>query len=236
MSYGFDYYRSNEQDRDRLGLVWYSRKINRILRTGATLDFGAGVGHLVRRIKGETYALEINKYAIQRISENSPKTVIIKSLDELLDSSVELVIFLHVVEHIEDVELSKILREVRRILKKDGFVFVATPALQGRAHQIKGKSWKAFSDPTHINLKTFEQWTEFFNKNGYKLQNSYGDGFYDFPYSKNLITNFKLGFRTLNQLLSRESKMLPHMGENCILLLQPVKRQLESFENETIVL
>jgi len=221
---------SNEQDKDRPALIFYSRIWSKYLKMGPVLEFGCGVGHFIRRIAQNemTYALEINEYARSQVTINSPSTTLLKSIDQLKEDTIGSIVSLHVLEHINDEELIEIGISFNRILKSNGRILITVPNLSGKAHLLKLSEWSGFSDITHINLKTSEQWRTFFEtKWGVSVIAEYADGFYDFPYEKGLLNILiKDGFRlllTVVQFLSSCLFIKKDYGENVIFLLEKSK-------------
>lgn len=109
---------------------------------------------------------------------------------DLLDNSIGSITALHVFEHIVDEDLSQIGVELTRLLKPGGRILAVMPDLDGRAHAMKQKSWSAYSDPTHINLKGASEWMRFFEERwGFDVVASFADGYYDFPYGVNRFSS-----------------------------------------------
>jgi SAM-dependent methyltransferase len=217
-----NYYKGNNQDKDRIALLWYARLIKKLVAEGPSLDFGAGTGHLVKRLPMPSYALEIHETAKSAIEKNAPKTIFMTSLQEVVDSKLKFKIItaLHVVEHINDRELNNILKQLGRILAKDGMILVSTPAENGIAHLLKKEKWLALSDPTHINIKNYDEWIKIFQTSGFHVVKSFADGFYDFPYGRSIHPrNIKFAFLTIMNLLSCTPFLKFNKGENNVFLL-----------------
>lgn len=217
-----DYYKNNGQDKDRIALLWYARIIKKIVANGPSLDFGAGTGHLVKRLPMPSYALEIHGTAKSVIEKNAPNAIFMSGLQEVVDSKLKfnIITALHVVEHINDSELRNIFIQFDKILAEDGMILISTPAQNGSAHLIKKEKWLALSDPTHINIKNYDEWVKIFETSGFRVVKSFADGFYDYPYGK--IThpkNFKFVFLTAMNLLSRTPFLKINDGENNVFLL-----------------
>ena len=69
-SYNKDYYNLNKQNKDRLGLFFYSNLLKNNLDISKHLDLGCGVGFLLKKLEKIKknliiYGLEINDYAIE---------------------------------------------------------------------------------------------------------------------------------------------------------------------------
>jgi SAM-dependent methyltransferase len=218
-----NYYKSNNQEKDRAALVWYARVIKKAIPGGPSLDFGAGTGHLVKRLPMPRYALEINESAKSAIEKNSPNTVLLKNIEEAVDAKIKfkVVTALHVVEHITDHDLVHVLTQFKKILAKDGIILISTPAKNGVAHHLKGEKWLALTDETHINIKDYGDWEKLFQGLDLRILRSFADGFYDFPYGKLWHPrNIKFVFLTVFNLISSVPFLKWNYGENNVFLLK----------------
>jgi SAM-dependent methyltransferase len=225
MMFDENYYAGNHQDRDRLALWFYERLWQRYLGHGPALDFGGGVGHFARRLSRhtETFALEINPYAFKRIREVAPLVKPLNDLGDVPNESMASITALHVLEHISDVDLTNIFREFHRVSTRDARFLFVMPNVGGRAHQLKGKGWSAFGDPTHINLKSDNQWSELFASHGFREVRKFADGYYDFPYGQNVAAISSLPWQlavTAAQVLLARPLLGPQNGENIIFILE----------------
>ena len=160
------YYQNNKQSGDRLALVWYSKLFKKfIAQRGPVLDFGAGTGHLVKRLPQPNFAFEVNEFAFSQICQNSKETKCFLRISDLsrINDVVRGIVSIHVVEHMTDIEIESMFDCFDRISASDVRIMISTPALDGWAHKMKKSEWSAFSDPTHINLKTNEEWKKIFD-------------------------------------------------------------------------
>ncbi len=66
----------------------------------------------------------------------------------------DVVLSVHMIEHLDKNEASAFLKECRRVLKPGGILFVMTPNAMAPGRLIAGKRW--FYDPSHINV--FSPW------------------------------------------------------------------------------
>jgi len=229
MEFDEKYYVFNSQNSDRAALQFYYRLWKRYCGAGVVLEFGCGVGHLARRLSrtAKTYGFEINPYAIKNISINAPNVEMIASLNDLPDSSLDSIISLHVLEHINDIDLKIIGENFSRILKPGGRLLIVVPDLGGKAKLLKGNQWLGFKDPTHINLKNAFDWKVFFVDNfKFTILNMGSDGYYDFPYSRSGMFNIGDLFRLIRtgiQFLAGFMMLSPGDGEACIFIMENSK-------------
>ncbi|MGR3504309.1 MAG: class I SAM-dependent methyltransferase [Paracoccaceae bacterium] len=227
MSYNEKYYQLNSQDRDRPALRMYERLWLRYLGAGPALEFGCGVGYFADRISKHTrvFGLEINEFALAQISQNAPEVEGLSTTSDLPKGSIGSIVALHVFEHIPDDQLVSIGIELNRILKPSGRLMAVMPDLEGRAHTLKGLEWSAFTDTTHVNLKSAEEWERLFSEQwGFKVVKSFADGYYDFPYGTNrvlsLVPDSIRAIKTLIQFFVARPILRAGDGENVVFVLE----------------
>ena len=122
MEFNKEYYKNNKQDKDRIGLLFYKNLIKYYFKPNTILDYGCGTGFLLKRLSKiktiqTNYGYEINEYAINAAKKNS-KSTIISDLNFLKDQSLDIIISLHVIEHLSDSQLEEVFKSFKRILKK----------------------------------------------------------------------------------------------------------------------
>ena len=188
------YYQFNRQNADRIGNLFYSNIIKKNFKFKSYLDFGCGVGFLLKRIeqvKGvkNIFGIETNEFAIKESEKNTKLSKIYKNIDEIHEK-LDLVSMLHVVEHIDDDDILILLKKIKSKLTKNARLLISTPAKNCLAHTLKNNNWIGFKDPTHINLKKYDEWIDLFKKMNLIVLNTYSDGLWDFPYGR-FINNFR---------------------------------------------
>ena len=116
--YGDSYYQGNQQDRDRPALLLYQRLVRRYLPTGPVVDFGCGMGHLLKRLGRDRAAsgVEASEWAAIASRQRSPTSTVYHSLEEVPSASYAGIVSIHVVEHIDDKGLGAIFENFRRVL------------------------------------------------------------------------------------------------------------------------
>ena len=222
--YTEQYYNGNGQDGDRPALKLFTRLARRYLPPGRVLDFGCGPGffltHLSRHFDASGVERSSWASAVARERTGLP---IHNSLDTVEEASVDALVSVHVLEHIDDETLAIVLSEWRRVLKPNSRALVVTPDAQGFAHRQKGSGWIAFSDPTHTNLKSNVEWQEVFTSFGFRVIHSFADGLWDFPYvfrSLGKAEVLLLGWPTLLQFLFARPLLRVGSGESVIFVLE----------------
>lgn len=227
MEYNESYYASNSQDRDRPALWFYSRIWRRYVGVGPVLEFGCGVGHFARRLSSaaDVVGLEINPYAIEKIRSNAPAVRVVTDLAAVDTGSVGSIVSLHVLEHIPDRELLDVGAEFFRVLRPGGRLVIVVPDKGGAARFAKQEKWLGYRDPTHVNLKTAEEWSRWFVERWrFSIVRCGADGYYDFPYGKgalrSLVGDGLKVIRTALQFLAGRLLLDLGDGEACIFVLE----------------
>lgn len=130
----------------RIRRFWYENKIklvkwlNLVDKSKVVLDAGCGSGvltlHLMNTCKS-VYALGSNKGALsflrEKIGQTSEKNSNVEFIDAdlrtipLKDNLFDIVFLYEVVEHFSGDDLNLMIREIRRVLKKNGYLVLTTP-------------------------------------------------------------------------------------------------------------
>jgi ubiquinone/menaquinone biosynthesis C-methylase UbiE len=142
--------------------------------TGVVLDIGCGIGELANHIDehAKYLGVDINPYCVDYVKEKGLWAKQGSAYEiPLTDSSVDVVVMSHVLEHLE--EPHKALKEISRVLQHNGIVIIIVPMIKG-FHR----------DPTHRT---------FYDKS--KL-NKLAVEYYFYPIS---LTSFPLGLELLGK-------------------------------------
>ncbi|RRO23352.1 class I SAM-dependent methyltransferase [Flavobacteriaceae bacterium 14752] len=116
---------------------------------GHILDIGAGTGDFLNAFENSNWT----KFSIEpseKLKSNLSKQGInlVNSLDQLDDESFEVITLWHSLEHIPDLELT--VKQLRRILKPNGVLFIAVPNYKSYDAQFYGNYWAAWDVPRHL--------------------------------------------------------------------------------------
>lgn len=225
-NYNESYYNFNKQNKDRIGNILYSNIIKKNFKFKNFLDYGCGVGFLLKKIekiKGleQTCGFEINDFAIQNSIKNTNKSKIYNNLNDI-KMKFDLITMLHIVEHINDSELNNLISEIKKKLSKGGYLLISTPAKDGLAHKIKKEKWVGFKDITHVNLKSYDEWINFFQRQKLLVTSTFSDGLWDFPYRKSMFKLFfmkNIFFMTI-QIFTGKLILKSQEGETFIFILK----------------
>lgn len=144
----YDYWRYEGRD-----WRWFERLFHRLRPVPPVLDVGSGLGLFVeccQRNGVRAVGIELSR---EGIAASAVRRLPVVRGDLTLplpfrDASFGSALAHHVLEHVPLDTERRILREVRRVLRSDGFLFVSSPCV---FHP------KAAEDPDHINLFTPSQ-------------------------------------------------------------------------------
>lgn len=116
------------------------------------LDIGCGDGAFLKRaaqIGWEAWGVEPDAKAAAGLSGFK---VLLGSLPNipLPDASFDYITLSHVIEHLHDPVAA--LKEIHRLLKPGGKVWIATPNIESFGHRLFGATWIGIQSPTHLVL------------------------------------------------------------------------------------
>jgi SAM-dependent methyltransferase len=180
-----EYYRSNhhlqgEAVANDLGFysTLYLKGLNLITKSfpnlGSILDVGCSTGIFldIAKSKGwQTFGLELNKKEaeIARFKNHSIKEEMISTVR--FDKKFSAITLWDVFEHIKDG--FQFLNDAKKILKKDGIVFIQSPSRDALAAKIMQSDCNMFDGLEHVNLYGIESLTILAKSAGFKID-SYG--------------------------------------------------------------
>lgn len=218
------YYDANGQQGDRPALRLYARLVARYLKPTAILDVGCGTGHLLARLSEVAPAdgMEISAYSAARARETSPTSTVFESMADLPPGKYDGYTAVHVFEHIPDDVLVGVLAELRRATTPDARGLIVMPDPAGKAARLHGEQWNALRDPTHINMKSHEEWRRFFAAHGLLVEREATDGMWNFPYSRlpKLLDGLRYGLPMAAQFISGRMILRPGKGESSFFVVR----------------
>ncbi len=153
----------------------------RFPQPGVMLDVGCGAGHYLfemRKIGWTVYGSELSKAAADAGAQAG---LDIRS-GELTEANFESSMFdfvrsNHSLEHIPNPDI--ILKEMRRILKEDGKLFIGVPNVGGFFARMFGKYWWNYGLPVHVINYTPKGLRSILERNGFRVSST----FYNSDYS-----------------------------------------------------
>jgi ubiquinone/menaquinone biosynthesis C-methylase UbiE len=162
----------------RLAYDFWRRSLPRYKRLEPgvrVLECGIGPGHLFRLLgrwfpAARCYGLDVDQQAIRRARQaGSPTHLLLVAAAEFLpfrDRSFDIVLALHLVEHLRRPEL--FLGEAARVLGPGGILALATPNPAGLGARIMGERWRSWR-PEHVTLKSPEKWRQTLRSRGFSV-------------------------------------------------------------------
>lgn len=118
-------------------------------QSGKLLDIGAGTGDFLNIAKNEGWKIEGVEPNHQAKALAKQKGVDLKSETANLNSkSFDVITMWHVLEHIPDLQLQ--IKELKRLLKPNGFVIIAVPNFKSYDAKQYNSFWAAYDVPRHL--------------------------------------------------------------------------------------
>jgi len=147
------------------------RSIN-ISKNKRYLDIGSGSGQFIYDMK----KLGINILGIEpgdfdKITSKKEKLKIINSNlfeAKLPSSSADIITINHVLEHLQ--EPVKTIKEIKRILKKNGELIIGVPNSNSLAYKIFKKNWYQLDVPRHLFNFSNKNLSQLLEKEGFEIQ------------------------------------------------------------------
>ncbi len=135
---------------------WLVSELSGVRPDAEILDFGCGFGQTIREIKNLGFSrvagADVDPAAMAYCRENGHEVYDISGGfgNWPPDSKFDVIITMHVIEHIAKSEVIEVLSGLRALLKADGKLLIAVP----NAQAFTGAYW-AYEDFTHHTLYTF---------------------------------------------------------------------------------
>ena len=147
--------------------------INSLTNGGRIFDIGCGFGWLLKSLndKWEKYGLEPDSNAAKIAGQNC----FIKNMsfeeDVYPENHFDIINMHHVIEHIDNP--LKTMKEIKKILKPNGKLIIATPDFDSGAARLFGSKYRLLHDKTHISLfsnESMHRMLRYFNFKIYKSE------------------------------------------------------------------
>jgi len=200
----------------------YLDKLNKYkdFKKAKILDIGCATGFLLDEAKNrgcDCWGVEINPFGAKETQKKFPNRVFNGILEnsKFKSNFFDIVTMIDLIEHTKDPV--KVMNEVRRILKKGGYVVLVTPNVGGLWSKILGKKWTNFKEE-HLYYFKDSSLKYLINKCGFKY--IYGE-----PVSKTLTLGYIC--KQLNTyktpILSNLVKILEHLPVTILNIPFPIK-------------
>jgi len=133
------------------------KRMSKYTVKGRLFDVGCAVGYFMDTAKNlgwEVEGSDISSFCIKHATEELGLKAYEGTLPELRlkSNSYDVVTMWDIIEHLKDPV--KEMKEVNRILKKDGLVVIMTPNVDSMIAKVSGKRWILYQSP-HIHLLYF---------------------------------------------------------------------------------
>tara|TARA_S200000501_G_C20609682_1_gene649707 strand:+ start:60 stop:764 length:705 start_codon:yes stop_codon:yes gene_type:complete len=148
----------------------------KIIKSKSHLDIGCGPGTFLGMLNKKAIGIDIAKnqinYAKKNYTDKKLKFLVYKNKIPLKSKSVDTISLIELIEHIDDEDVNFLLKECRRVLKKDGELYLSTPnyhslwpLLEIVLNLISPVDYKH----EHINKFNKKKLKKTLQKNGFKI-------------------------------------------------------------------
>ena len=160
--------------------AWHHIKFNyinkKISKTNKHLDIGCGPGTFLGIIKKNAIGVDVAhnqiKYAKKKYSSKKVKFLTYKNKLPIKSKSIESISMIELIEHMDKRDLNYLLKECKRVLKRNGNIYLSTPnyfslwpLLELILNQISPVNYKH----EHINKFNKRRLAEVMKKNGFEI-------------------------------------------------------------------
>ena len=164
------------------------------LHSGALLDMGSGTGAFVKEMESQQWkVMGLEPDADARAMANKLYGIELKEtgwLYELKENVFDAVTLWHVLEHVHD--LHGCIREIKRVMKENGKLFVAVPNYTSTDAGIYKENWAAYDVPRHLYHFSPGSMKVLMEKHGLKILR-YKPMWYDSFYISIMSSKYKRG-------------------------------------------
>lgn len=148
--------------------------IKKYVLSGSLLDIGCGTGYFLQFLKKrysklKIYGVEPNRILRKIASQNTGEVVRNGTLSTLpFDNEYfDIVTCWDVLEH--DFQLKTNIREIRRVIKSDGYLLIQAPNYQSAMAYITGVKWDWWSPPDHVLHFSSQTLAKILKDNGFRI-------------------------------------------------------------------
>lgn len=143
-----------QQESGSYAVDLYSRYLMKyfIKKNYKVLDFGAGSGEFVEKLKQNNIQAEGLEFSNDARSYCRTHRCfsLLSELNDVSANSVDIVIMIEVIEHLTD--LHGTLKNIYRVMKPGGYIFITTPNRKGFRALIEGGFWREAQKKFHLFL------------------------------------------------------------------------------------
>lgn len=223
-------YRSYEKDRAH-HKYYFGKKLDLIKKylpaswRGKILDVGCALGFFMERALEfgyDPYGIDVSKYAVSYASKKFPKKVFCGDLKKAKFQSnfFDGVTLFQTIEHLDNP--LETVKEAGRILKRRGYLVIATPNHNCIVQKVLGKHWFEYKPAEHLGLFDAKTIKYLLDKSGFSLIEIKEDIFY---YPVNYILEriaYYSPFKILNKIAINNNFRIPLPLGGMIVLAQKI--------------
>ena len=232
----------SEENGRRQGARVILKKISRYRRNGKLLEIGCATGFLLdeaRKLGWEVYGLELSGWAARYAREKLNLKVDEKNLGEIdfAANYFDAVILSDVIEHLSDPQ--KALRQIRRVLKPTGILYISTPDIDSFLSKILRAKWWGIQQ-AHLYYFSQKTLSRLLDSTGFKViaRGSYVRIFSISYWARRLGGyNKSLGkiFKFVSGVMFLQNKLLKISFHDQIELFARKKRSLSFIQDDELV-
>lgn len=169
---------------EKVNIIKNAQKIFKTIRlykkSGNLLDVGCAMGFFLEEAEQnnfKAYGVEISEYAAQVAQKKFGNRIYIGSVENFLTNQrskdmfknlyFDIIILSDFIEHVNDPR--KILKDLRKIIKKDGIIIIQTGDADSLWARLMGKNWHFFAPPQHLYFFSKSTLTKLLSQAGYKV-------------------------------------------------------------------
>lgn len=147
------------------------RLISRFIRNGNIMDIGCASGEFLYVMKSggwKVTGIEPDEKTRLRAIQNYGIDILDESgLAHFPDDSFDVITLWHVLEHVPD--LNKRMKEIYRVLKAEGILFIAVPISDSPDARRYAAHWAGYDVPRHLYHFTRKSMTDLLNRHSFQL-------------------------------------------------------------------
>jgi ubiquinone/menaquinone biosynthesis C-methylase UbiE len=210
-------------------------EIKKYNKSGKLMDIGCGTGHFLEYIKinhpnWQIYGVEPSKLLRTVARKNTKGDIRNGQLAKIpfKDNYFDIVTCYDVLEH--NINLSKNIRELHRVIKPGGILFIQAPNYASLMSKVCDEKWDWWCIPDHIFHFSYNFLTKYMSENGFRILKKYTyEDKEDFlsnikgVYAKNYLTKAIFMLLTPLLLISERVSWLFNQGGLQVLVLEKRK-------------
>lgn len=191
---------------------------------GKLLDVGCGTGHFLKYVREtdrswQVYGVEPNRLLRSVATKSSGVAIKNGTLNVIpfSDNYFDVITCYDVLEH--STELKKNIRELKRVLKPQGLLFIQAPNYRSLMARLTGDRWDWWCIPDHMLHFSYDFLLTYVRKNGFTILESYTyedqeDYLFNIKgiFSKNYLTKATFYFLVPFFLLIEQIARVTHNG------------------------